>query len=312
MEITTFKQQVLDGTVSDDFLVIECPENFFLADQYVDMICTKRCLPREPIKSLAEIRLGSSLALVFDFSNQISVLKVDTFAEVCEDYSEFKNVIVLCKKVDKHIASFVAPFSVKMPKLVDWQIEAYVKQLCPALDDTAIKWLCSAVNNDIYKIQSEVDKLTLFSAEEQRDLLIRFKDTDETDLFSMPHYVLCDAIIRKDLPVIKEYLNHQKSCKFELFKMLGNLVCSLRDVVLLTGNVGKNRNKNSLGIYPARVWEVTGSDKAPTYREMNPEINPSTRARLEFLSEVDLKVKSGEWDLSEQTLIDYIIIKMIA
>lgn len=312
MEINKFKDQLLAGAITDEFLVFECLENFFLADQYIEALAIKRGLPVVYIKSIQELQLGSSLALVFDYANQLSVLKVDTFNEIVEDYGELRNVIVVCKKIDKHIAGFVSAYKVQIPKLVPWQIEAYIKQVCPALDDLAVEWLCRACGANIYKVQSELDKLRLFPAEQQRDILIQLKDSPESDLFSMPHYELCDALIRCDLNIVREYLQHKKACGFEVFKLIGNLVASLKDIILLTGNIGANKDKKALGIYPARVWEVTRGPKAATYAEMNPEFNKKTRDRFQFLSGLDMRIKSGELDLPADELIDYIICNMLA
>ena len=38
MTLEELKNSILDNTLSDEFIILKCEDNFFIADQYVDKI----------------------------------------------------------------------------------------------------------------------------------------------------------------------------------------------------------------------------------------------------------------------------------
>ena len=122
MDVKKLKESILNNSLSDDFLILLCEENFFVADQYVSKICQNKHCQENYVEELIN-QDNSSLSLVFDFSNSINILKTEVFNLFYNDYSQFKNNIVICSKIDKKIEPQLIEFIVKIPKLVDWQIK---------------------------------------------------------------------------------------------------------------------------------------------------------------------------------------------
>ena len=104
MNIKEFKNSVISGTLSDDFIILLCSDNKFLANQYVNTLCQTKDLVRVDVDSLSGIQ-DTALSLVFN-SNlyNLNVLSVDKFSEMYYDYSSLKNYIVICNSIDKSIS----------------------------------------------------------------------------------------------------------------------------------------------------------------------------------------------------------------
>jgi len=170
MTLVQLKEAILENIIPDDFMVLHCSDNHFLAEQYVQSICS--CTKKVPnnITSLFEVQ-DSAFALVFDFDERINILRVDEFNEQADDYSRFNNTIVICDKIDKKIATKVSNFVIEIPKLQDWQVLAYMQQVCPGLERHEYSKLYAATNGNIYRISSELDKLALFAEEERSGVL---------------------------------------------------------------------------------------------------------------------------------------------
>ena len=101
MDLPTFKANILKGQAPTQLVVLLCAENFFIADQYINTLCTKTGKEKNIINSIVE--QNSAMSLVLDYADTINVLKTETFDELAEDYSVFENTIIVCNKIDKKI-----------------------------------------------------------------------------------------------------------------------------------------------------------------------------------------------------------------
>lgn len=225
MNIQDLKQNILDKEVSDDLIIFVCPESNFLAKTYINEICEQKNLSKNYINSLKETT-ESALSLVFDFSNDMNILMatdidektgllkdatygIGTFAEVYEDYSEFKNCVVICSKVSADVKEHAKDYIIEVPKLTDWQIVDYCLAKCPGLSEKAANWLLGACCHDIYKIDSELTKISLVEPKNQLDTLRELIKQPNTDLYIKEDvFKLVDEVIKGNKAVAKEYIKH--------------------------------------------------------------------------------------------------------
>lgn len=98
MTLQDLKQRILGDESIEDFIIFKCPDGDFLANQYIDEICDRRGCGVNYINSVLEPSM-SAFSLVFDFSNELNVLRVEEFNEFIEDYSSCNNIIVVCEKL---------------------------------------------------------------------------------------------------------------------------------------------------------------------------------------------------------------------
>jgi len=296
MTLIELKKAIESRVVTDDFIIFLCSENSFIADQYVDAICEINNLVRTAIHTLQDQM--SALSLVISTQDELKVLKVDTFDEALVDYSKLKNTVVICNKLDKKIKALVEDYIVEVPKLTDWQIKSYMRLVCPVLNEEEINWLFMATNGDIYRILNEIDKIKLFPSNEQHAVLNELRFSQNSDLYTVDIFTLTDAIIRSNRPVIFEFLKHG-AANFEFMQLVGAVLQKVKNIILVTQNSGKTASE--IGIkdgYMYRLrkeWQGFPADRLVYL--------------LNFLSGIDLKLKTGKLDTTKQ--IDYLITNTI-
>ena len=295
MELSKFKENILNGQLPSQLVVLVCPENFFIADQYINTLCDKTGKEKKIINSIFE--QDSALALVFDYTETINVLKTETFSEIAEDYSVFENTIIVCNKIDKKLESLLADYIIKVPALKDWQVIDYIKQVCPELDDLEAKWLYSAANKDIYKITSELDKVTLFHQKDRKKALACLRFGKDSDLFNLSIFDLCDGIIYNRKNILIEYMKHKSIANFELMALVGALLPRIKNLLLV-----KHANKTAaeIGISEGQYYYITKDPFIPLER---------LQTLLNVVSNIDYQLKSGLLDIKKEYQIDYLIAK---
>lgn len=300
MDVKKLKENILNNSLSDDFLILLCEENFFVADQYVSRICQNKHCQENYVEELIN-QDNLSLSLVFDFSNNINILKTELFNLFYNDYSQFKNNIVICNKIDKKIEPQLTEFIVKIPKLVDWQIKDFMKLNCKYLEEDEINWLFDVTNGDIYRIENELDKIKLYSNDKQREILNELKYDESTDLYKISTFTLSEAILKRNTLVISDYLQHINVADIDPFSLVGLLVSNYKKILFINFNSGLTAEQ--LKMTPKQI-------NAIKYYYKN--ISESTVVNsLKFLTNLDKQIKLGNLDMPKKELIEFIICSLL-
>lgn len=304
MNIQDFKQELLNGTLNEDLIIFVCPENTFIAETYIDEICAQKNLTKNYISSLSETT-ESALALVMDFTEDLNILKVETFEEISEDYSKYKNCVVFCKKVAPAILEQVKEFIVEVPKLLDWQIKDFIKVSCPGLTDADIDWLYECSNKNIFKIKNELDKISLVAKEKQSEAL---KYTG-TDLFvQRPVFDLVDALVKGDEKIAAEFLKHAEDyTNLDPVGLTTLTLSKFKNILLLCFKSGVKESE--LGLSSGAIWHVKNDNR-------NIPLDRIQKA-IAFLSNIDSRLKTNPSSLDflgnrKTALLEYIIIGTLA
>ena len=298
MTLMDLKKSIEAQSIPDDFIIFLCSENSFIADQYIDAICEINNLVKTRINTLQD--QASALSLVLGSTDDLKVMKVDTFEETLIDYSDLKNTVVVCNKIDKKVKPLVEDYIIEIAKLADWQIKSYIKLICPVLNDDELDWLYQATEGNIYKMINEVDKIKLFPVPEQRPVLDAIRFSPDSDLYSVSIFDLADAIIRNNKPFVLEFLRH-KNINFDLMQIVGATLQKVKNIILVTQNSGKTATE--IGINDKYMYRLR--------KEWNSFPESRLKALLEFLSSIDLKLKTGLLDMSKEAQIDYLIANTI-
>lgn len=300
MDIKKLKEQIISNSLSNDFLVLVCEENFFVANQYISRICQNRHCQETCVEELVN-QENSSLSLVFDFSNTLNVLRTDVFDAFYNDYAQFKNNIVLCNKIDKKIEGQLADYIVKVPKLVDWQIKDFMKLICKELEEDEINWLYEVTSGNIYKIENELDKIKLFSGKKQREILNELKYDDNSDLYKISNFSLSEAILKRNMLVISDYLRHISFAEIDPFSLVGLLISNYKKILFINFNSGLTAEQ--LKMTPKQINAIKYY-----YRDISEK---TVTESLKFLTSIDKRLKTGKLDLETTELIEFIICSLL-
>ena len=296
MTLVELKNYITSGIVPHDFLILIDNDNKFLARQYVKAIGNLATGGVNKIYSIYE-PFQSSLALLTAPEGCINVLYTDTFDERAEDYSQFENTIVVCEQIDKTISKVVENFTIKLPKLEEWQILDYAKTFCPAVEEEDLLWLIQATDASIERVINELDKVKLFDKNEQKHIFSSIRFDPQTDLYKVDLFTIVNALVDGNLMVLHDFLKRKNYDMFEPIVLANRTLTSLKNIILVTQNPGLT--VEACGVSPAQYGKLSRK-----YRSLNVE---AVKQKIKFLTDIDLALKSSKLEMSKEAMMNYLV-----
>jgi hypothetical protein len=296
MTLVELKKFITTGIVPHEFLIIVDKDNKFLARQYIQAIGNLAAGGINKISSIYE-PFQSSLALLTAPEDCINVLITDTFEERAEDYSEFENTIVVCEQIDKTIINATADYTIKLPKLEEWQILDYAKTLCPAVEEADLMWLIQAADGSIERVINELDKVKLFNKKDQKQIFSSIRFDPQTDLYKVDLFTIVNALVDGDLMVLHDFLKRKNYDLLEPIVLANRALTSLKNIILVTQNPGITAEACSVS--PAQYRMLNNK-----YRSLNVE---AVKQKIKFLTNIDLALKSSKLEMSKEDMLNYLI-----
>lgn len=296
MTLVELKKFITTGTVPHDFLIFVSKDNSFLARQYINAIGNLADGGINKISSIYE-PFQSSIALLTAPEGCINVLTVETFDERAEDYSVFENTIVVCEQIDKTIIHATEDYTIKLPKLEEWQILDYAKTLCPAVEEDDLLWLIKASENSIERVINELDKVKLFDKKEQKQVFSSIRFDPKTDLYKVDLFTIVNALVDGDLLVLYDFLRHKNYELLEPIVLANRALTSLKNIILVTQNPGLTAE--ACGVSPAQYGKLSRK-----YRSLNVE---AVKQKIKFLTNIDLALKSSKLEMTKEMMMNYLV-----
>jgi DNA polymerase III delta subunit len=235
--------------------------------------------------------------MLTDAEDAINILYVETFKERAEDYSLFTNTIVVCDQLDKSIEQAAEPFTINLPKLEAWQIDAYAKQLCPALDDANIAWLTSTTKCDINRVINELSKVSVFDKALQKDIFSALQFDIQHEMYEVDIFNIVNALIDGDMPTLYDLIKHSDQLNIEPVVLANRATTSLKNIILVSQNPELSAEDCGVSAGQRNVLKYK-------YRSLNVE---AAKHKLKFLAEFDLKLKTSKLDLSKRDMLSYLL-----
>lgn len=296
MTLSELKKFIINKTVPTEFMIFVAKDCPFLASQYLQAICDMSKSGYREISSIYEPQ-QSSLALLTSPEDMINVLKVEVFDERAEEYSQFENTIVVCDQIEKSIASTVEPYIIKFPKLEEWQILDYAKSICSELDDSDLTWLIQMTDNNIERVTNELEKVALFPKSEQKAVFASIRFDSQTDLYKLDLFTVVNALVEGDFTVLYDFIRYNGYEVIDPVVLANRAFTSLKNITLVTQNQGLTAEACGMSAGQFRFL-------AYKYHSLNLE---ALKAKLKFLADFDLKLKTSQLDLGKREMANYLI-----
>ena len=296
MTLIDLKNFINNKIVPSDFIVFvgkDCP---FLANQYVKTLGELSIGGIHKISSIYEPQ-QSSIMLLTTPTDALNVLYTDTFDERSEDYSQFENTIVVCEQVSKDISKNVEKYIIKFPKLTDWQLFDYAKTICPVIDDEDLQWLVKASDCDIDRVINELAKVSLFNKSEQKEVFAAIRFDPQSDLYKADLFDIVNALVLGDSAVLYDFLKHDGWEIHEPVVLANRTMSSLKNIILIAKN--PQLTAADCGVSPGQFNFIRSR-----YKSLNAE---AVRAKIKFLSNFDLLLKTSQLDLDKRDMLSYLI-----
>lgn len=296
MTLSELKKFIINKTVPTEFMIFVAKDCPFLASQYLQAICDMSKSGYRKINSIYEPQ-QSSLALLTSPEDMINILKVEVFDERAEEYSQFENTIVVCDQIEKSIASTVEPYVIKFPKLEEWQILDYAKSICSELDDSDLTWLIQMTDNNIERVTNELEKVALFPKNEQKAVFASIRFDSQTDLYKLDLFTVVNALVEGDFTVLYDFIRYNGYEVIDPVVLANRAFTSLKNITLVTQNQGLTAE--ACGMSAGQFRFLTYK-----YHSLNLE---ALKAKLKFLADFDLKLKTSQLDLGKREMANYLI-----
>lgn len=296
MTLVELKNYITIGAVPTEFLIIVDKESKFLARQYVNAIGASAAGGINKISSIYE-PFQSSLALLTAPEDCINILTVDTFDERAEDYSVFEKTIVVCEQIDKTITNATADYTIKLPKLEDWQILDYAKTLCPTVDEHDLMWLIKATDNSIDRVINELDKVKLFDKKDHKQVFSSIRFDPQTDLNKANFLDISNALVSGDMRALFDFVRSSNFYEIDAVGLASNVLASLRNIIIVSQNTTMSAK------------ECGVSDKQLNFiRNHYTSLNMNAiKQKIKFLTNFDLALKSSKLEMSKEVMLNYLI-----
>lgn len=296
MTLIDLKNFITNKIVPSDFMIFVSKDCPFLANQYVKTLGELSVGGINKINSIYE-PLHSSLMLLATPVGAIHVMTVDTFDERSEDYSQFENTIVVCEQIDKNIAKNVENYVIKFPKLTDWQIFDYAKTICSGIDDEDLNWLVKASDTSIERVINELDKISLFSRNEQREVFSAIRFDPQSDLYKAELFDIVNALVNGDQVVLFDFIKHNGQETHEPVVLANRALSSLKNIILIARN--PQLTAADIGVSPGQFNFIKNR-----YKSLNVE---AVKYKIKFLSNFDLLLKTSQLELDKRDMLNYLI-----
>lgn len=286
MTCKELKKIILSGELTFDCLFFVYTDTPFIPLQYANEISKLKKLSIVYVDSDADIPEPDA------FETDDGNLYILVAEEIKKIEKPCKNAILICKKTNDERR-------VEFPKIEAWQVIDYMKARCPGLNDDELNWLYDVCKKDIYRIDNELSKISVFPKEQQDSIFNELNAEGNYDgLNPTTIFDFTNSILRNDLSNLCSLLKGIDSLDIDAIGISTILRNGVKNVIDIQFN--KDATAESLGI-------KEGQFKAIKYYNVGKFRNDRLIEIYEFLTSIDRRLKSGELQLDNKGLIDYIV-----
>lgn len=305
MTIQELKYQIESGTITDSPIIFKENSQGFLSTQYIKEISKVRKMDITYIQSLNEVLNDAWSFFACDTTentSNLSVLRSEVYEWGSSGFDRATNcIVVVTKFADKNIERELEPYIVNVPALEDWQIKDYVYSICEGIAQKDLDWLMNLCGKNIHRLQSELDKLTLFNVDERRYLFDAFvRDGAMDDLSSYNIFNFTNAIASKDYNMLRSIYKEIERADITDFYLLTVLLKNFRNILMVQLN--SNPTPESTGLDSKQLYAIKRIPRVYSAEQLV--------KIFDFLCDIDRQVKEGE--LPASLVVDYLTVKILS
>lgn len=200
MQIKELKELVENNKYKGEELIFNLAgeSSRLIVNQYIHKIALDNNLTIKYISSEDEIQTADEFSLFDDLNKYLYIMVVDELTDV----KYYNNLIYICNKTKQSTA-------IKIPTLLDWQVEDYIMQQASGLDINDAKQLVSVYKDNYTKLFSDLTMLCTFEPAIQKNILMQLTaDSYFDDIYTVNIFDLSNAIIKKDKNKVERYLSY--------------------------------------------------------------------------------------------------------
>lgn len=305
IDIKTIKDQIEEREITASFLIFSCSDNRYIAYQYINAISSILGLKVEYLEDLP----AKNSVSVFDIfgtndssqDDNIRVYSCELFDSISDSLSTENKLFIVADKVSKESKEKFSDYIVEVPKIELWHIKDFVYSALEGVPRDKLDWLIKICNNDIYRISNEVDKLKMFSGNEQKYI---FDDMVNegcfSDLSTYNVFNITNAVTGKDINLLHNALREIKNFDAEPLGVVTLLYQGFKKLMQVW--LSNNPTPENTGLKSNVIYAINKSPRVYSKQQL--------LSCFETMTDIDRMLKTGE--LCEMKyLIDYVVCKVL-
>ena len=160
MDIKELKSSIENKSIVNSIIVFKYSDTDFVAFQYINEIKKIKEYEINIVEDInTVINNSNDIFGINDYNNTLNLYVCDTFECNNKSLINQKDLIIICKKIEKETEDLIKDFIVEIPKLEKWQIKDYAYSVCEGLNEEYIDNILDICQYDINRISNELDKL---------------------------------------------------------------------------------------------------------------------------------------------------------
>lgn len=289
IDIKELKEKILVNNLEEITTLVFKDEVGFISKQYINKIAELKNLSIHYIENYKDAMIDSFI------TNYLYVLDID---ELDETIPQIKNLIVVTKKINKNLEIN----HIEVPKLEEWMLRDYLKLHLNGLTDAEINYIFNLTKKDVYLLTNEMNKISAFTKTNQSLIFNNLlEENNYSYLFNINSFDLSNAIMKKDKDKIKGILSKSNSSDiniFQLISLLHNNFIKLSEV-----QMNPKTSADSLNITYKQFLAIKYN--------VNRYSNIQIMRNIEFLDSIDRRLKTGDLDIADKDMFNYVICNLI-
>lgn len=260
-------------------------KDYFLCQQYINEL--------SKYNDVSYIDDVSQIGNKSIFTNSINVLYLSEIKDF--DFKNANTTIVVTQKVNNVSNVEIITF----PALLDWQIKDYVYSKLEGVNKKDLDWMISVCNNDLFRIDNEINKLCIFPESIRQQKFNNFlHDNIFSDLTDKNIFNFSNAIFNRDIDELSNIYKIIDYCDVEPLGLVTIIYNNLRKMI----EIGFSKNPESLGYKQSQIYAV----KKLTSNYSQDKI---LRA-FDFICDIEYNLKKGF--LPEYLIVDYVTLNILS
>ncbi len=302
MDIKELKESIEAGTIGTQFLILQYEDVPFVADQYLREISKLRGRPIEYVEDIVAISNSSfDIFGMASLDDSIRVYRTTELSYLPDNLKTEENLYIIVKKItDKNALTVYQDSIVNIPPLEGWHLQDYMYSVAEGVDRKSLDWLIKATNNDIYRLENELDKFRLFTPSEQKFLFNdMLHEGAYSDLSSFNVFNITNAITSREMNNLKLALKEIKSFDAEPLGIVVLLYQGFRKLIQVW--LALKATPENTGLKSGMIYAINKQPKVFNKEQL-------LKSFL-LLTDIDRQLRSGNIDT--KWLVDYLVCRIL-
>lgn len=260
-------------------------KNYFLCQQYISEL--------SKYNDVSYIDDISQIGNKSIFTNSINVLYLSEIKDF--DFKNSNPTIVVTQKIKNILNVEVIEF----PDIEGWQIKDYVYSKLEGVDKKDLDWMISICNNDLFRIDNEINKLCIFPESIRQQKFNNFlHDNIFSDLTDKNIFNFSNAIFNRDIDELSNIYKIIDYCDVEPLGLVTIIYNNLRKMI----EIGFSKNPESLGYKKNQIYSV--KKLVSNYSQ------DKILKAFDFICDIEYNLKRGT--LPEYLIVDYVTLNILS